>query len=284
MNKQIGFIGMGVMGAPMAVNLQKAGFSVTVWNRTPDRPGTRFAEQSGCRVAPDIKKCVQDADIVAMCVSRDRDAEQVTLGDGGIVASAKPGTLVIDFSTIGPAASISIGNQVRKAGLHYLEAPVSGGDLGAINATLAIIAGGSKEDFEQARPVFEAVGEHIYHCGELGAGQAVKAANQILCAVHATALAEAYAYAKAHDIDFSKIVEVCSSGAAGSWALSNLGRRVADGDLETGFAVPLMLKDIGIVNHSGLDLPSLAVAEKKFAHADELRPNVATQGIVLAYD
>lgn len=283
---KVAFLGMGVMGSPMAINLKKAGHDVTVWNRSAGSERLRAAVDAGCAKAETIEAAVRGAEVVAVCVSRAADVEEVVLGSGGISENAKPGTLVIDFSTIGPDAAVKIGEACAAKGLRFVDAPVSGGDSGAIAGTLTVMAGGTAEDFEEARAVFEGVGKVIRHCGGVGAGNAVKACNQILVALHAVGLSEAIHYAEGRGIDPMLMIEVCETGAAGSWALTNLGRRIVKGDLTGGFAIPLMLKDIGIVEDSlaeGMELPGVSLARERFEKALKVLSEGATQGMVEGY-
>lgn len=282
----IAFLGMGVMGSPMAINLKKAGHAVTVWNRSPGSKRLQDAADAGCVKAATIEEAVRGAEVVAVCVSRAADVEEVVLGipgGGGAAEHARPGTLIIDFSTIGPDAAASIGARCAERGLRFVDAPVSGGDSGAIAGTLTVMVGAAHEDFERARPVFEGVGRVIRHCGGIGAGNAVKACNQILVALHAVAMSEAIHYAEMRGIDPLMMIEVCETGAAGSWALTNLGRRIVQGDLTSGFAIPLMLKDIGIVEDSGMSLPGVALARERFEKALKVLEEGATQGMVAGY-
>ena len=281
--QNIAFLGMGVMGSPMAVNLQKAGHRVTVWNRTGGSERLRAAVDAGCINADTIVDAVRDAEVVAVCISRAEDVEQVLLSSGGVADNANAGTLIIDFSTIGPDAAERIGQACAQRGLRFVDAPVSGGDSGAIAGTLTVMAGGSPEDFAAATPIFEGVGKVIRHCGGIGAGNAVKACNQILVALHAVAMSEAIHYAETRGIDPLMMIEVCETGAAGSWALTNLGRRIVRGDLTGGFAIPLMLKDIGIVEDSGISLPGVALARERFERALAVLGEGATQGMVAGY-
>lgn len=292
--KNIAFLGMGVMGSPMAINLKKAGHSVTVWNRSGGSARLKDAVDAGCVRAETIAEAVRGAEVVAVCVSRAADVEQVVLGTsggatsggGGVAEHARPGTLIIDFSTIGPDAAAGIGARCAERGLRFVDAPVSGGDSGAIAGTLTVMVGAALEDFERARPVFEGVGRVIRHCGGIGAGNAVKACNQILVALHAVAMSEAIHYAEMRGIDPLMMIEVCETGAAGSWALTNLGRRIVKGDLTGGFAIPLMLKDIGIVEDSlpgGMSLPGVSLARERFEKALRVLGEGATQGMVEGY-
>jgi len=292
MKQQIAFLGLGVMGSPMAANLARSGYSVTAWNRTPNRPGVEIAANAGATVVLSIREAVETADVVFLCVSDVPDVEQVILGAGGVAESAQPGTLVIDTSTIGPSAAQNIGAQLKQRQLRFLDAPISGGDIGAKNGTLTIMVGGEPTDFEESKPLLEVLGKTIRLCGAVGSGQAVKLCNQVLCSVHMVALCEAMQLAEQQGIDPNLIVEVCSTGAAGSWALSNLGPKIAESDFQPGFMIKHILKDLRLVQEalkqSLKQLPGVDMAEKLFKIVKELDDGKAgeqgTQAMIRAYD
>jgi 3-hydroxyisobutyrate dehydrogenase len=238
------FVGLGTMGSPMASNLVRGGFDVRGWNRTQERPLVREASGAGVRIFGTIAEAVRDASIVAVCVSDVGDVEEVLFGAGAVAASAAPGALVVDFSTIGPVAARDFGSRLARKGLRFLDAPVTGGDVGARAGTLTIMVGGEAADFEEASALFAAVGKFAKHCGTQGAGQAVKLCNNVLGALHMVALTEAFALARMQHIDPALVVEVCSTGAAGSWALANLGPRVLARDFAPGFMVKHLVKDL----------------------------------------
>lgn len=244
MTTTVAFLGLGTMGSPMASNLARKGFDVRGWNRTAQRPLVREAAGAGVRLTDSIADAVRGASIVAICVSDVGDVEEVLFGKGGVADSAARGTLVIDFSTVGPVAVREFGARLAQKGLRFLDAPVTGGDVGARAGTLTIMVGGSATDFEEASAVFAAVGKFAKHCGEQGAGQAVKLCNNVLGAIHMVALTEAFALARMQGIDPALVVEVCSTGAAASWALSNLGPRVLQRDFAPGFMVKHLVKDL----------------------------------------
>lgn len=247
MNPVVAFLGLGTMGGPMASNLARRGLQVRGWNRTPERPSVLAARDAGVAVAADIAEAVAGADIVAICVGDAADVDEVLYTDGGVAACAVSGTLVIDFSTIGPVAAHDFHVRLAAEGLRFLDAPVSGGDVGARAGTLTVMVGGDARDFAAAAPVFDAVGNMAKHCGPAGAGQAVKLCNQVLAALHMVALCEAFTLARLQGIDPALVVEVCSSGAAGSWALANLGPKVLARDFAPGFMVRHLLKDLRLV-------------------------------------
>ena len=291
MKQQIAFLGLGVMGGSMAANLARSGYSVKAWNRTPNRSGVEVATNAGAKVVSSIWEAVETADVVFLCVSDVSDVEEVILGAGGVADSARPGTLVIDTSTIGPNAAQKIGAELKQRQLRFLDAPISGGDIGAKNGTLTIMVGGESKDFEESKPLLEILGKTIRLCGAVGSGQAVKLCNQVLCSVHMVALCEAMQLAKQQGIDPNLIIEVCSTGAAGSWALSNLGPKIAESDFQPGFMIKHMLKDLRLVQEavmqSAEQLPGVDLAEELFKVVKELDDGTGgkqgTQAMIRAY-
>jgi len=290
MSKAVAFLGLGTMGGPMASNLARAGFEMRGWNRTADRPAVVAARDAGVCVCSSIAEAVAGVGMVALCVSDVGDVEEVLFAGDGIAASAAPGTLVIDFSTIGPAAARGFGSRLAAGGLRFLDAPVTGGDVGAKAGTLTIMVGGELRDFDAARPLFAAVGKVAKHCGATGSGQAVKLCNQVLGALHMVALTEALALARMQDIDPALVVDVCSSGAAGSWALSNLGPKILVRDFGPGFMVKHLIKDLRLVLATppgeGLDelrgtILAKALLEKVAALGGA---DLGTQSLTLAYE
>jgi 3-hydroxyisobutyrate dehydrogenase len=247
---QIAYLGMGIMGSAMASNLAKSGHNVKVWNRSPGREGLAKAEAAGCTKCDTIAKSVKDCEIVFTCVSDVKDVEQVLFGPGGVSESAAPGTLVIDMATIGPAAAEKISQVLVDKGLRFLDAPVTGGDIGAANGTLTIMVGGNEADFQRVLPVLHAIGKTIRHCGPTGSGQALKLCNQILCAVNLVAVSEALSLAQRFGLDEGMLPEVLGTGAGGSWSLQNLGPRIIREDFTPGFRIKDMLKDLRLVQEN----------------------------------
>ncbi len=291
MNKQIAFLGLGVMGSPMAANLARSGYSVKAWNRTPNRPGVEVAANAGAIILSSIREAVKTADIVFSCVGDIPDVEAVILGKGGVAEFAQPGTLIIDTSTIGPDAARKLGTELKKYGLRFLDAPVSGGDIGAKNGTLTIMVGGEPSDFDESKPLLNILGKTIRLCGSIGSGQAVKLCNQVLAAVHMVALCEAMQLAEQQGIDPNLIIEVCSTGAAGSWALSNLGQKIIQSDFQPGFMIKHMLKDLRLVQEtlkaSPQQLPGVEMADYLFKTVQDLDNGTGgkqgTQAMIRAY-
>jgi 3-hydroxyisobutyrate dehydrogenase len=289
--KKIAYLGMGIMGASMASNLARAGFTVKVWNRTEGKPGLKLAADAGASVSASIKDAVSDADIVMMCLTDVPDLEDVLLRDGGVLDNMKAAAVVIDFSTTGPACARKMFSEAAKKQIHFLDAPVSGGDVGAKNGTLTVMVGGDRNIFDLCLPAFQGVGKNIHYCGNSGSGQAVKLCNQILCAVNMLAVCESMKLAELLAIDPKLMIDVCGSGAAGSWALSNLGARIARGDLEPGFMIKDMRKDLRLVKEAlagaGVDFEACDLADQKFVDAVEAFPEdgerKGTQAMSVAY-
>jgi 2-hydroxy-3-oxopropionate reductase len=243
--RKVAVIGLGIMGLPMAVNLVKAGHAVTGYNRSEDKISKLVAE--GGRGAASIADAVKDADVVITMVPDSPDVEGVVTGPEGVFASAKPGTLWIDASSIRPDVAARLAGQARAAGLRPLDAPVSGGEQGAIDAALSIMVGGDAQDFEDARPVLNAVGKTIVHVGPSGSGQTVKAANQLIVAVNIQALSEAIAFLEAYGVDTDAALKVLGGGLAGSKVLDQKGRKMLERNFDPGFRLALHNKDLGIV-------------------------------------
>lgn len=232
------------MGAAMAANLVRAGFPLAAWNRTPGR-APELAEL-GVEFAGTPADAVADVDIAVVCVSDTGDVEAVLFGQDGVIAGARPGTLIIDCSTIAPSGSWDFASRLRERGLAMVDAPVSGGSEGAVKATLTIFVGGDAVDVERARPVLEAMGRTITHVGPIGAGQAVKAVNQVILAGAYLGVAEGIVLAIRAGLDVEQVVAALGGGAAQSWVLENRSGRMIANDYPLGFKVALHRKDLGI--------------------------------------
>lgn len=243
--ERVGFVGLGIMGAPMAANLLKAGFQVTVWNRTPARMEPLL--ELGAAGAGSPAEVAAISSVTISCVTNSPDVEAVALGPGGIAEGAGPGSVCIDCSTIAPETARHVAAALGPRGIAMLDAPVSGGDVGARAATLAIMVGGEAEVFARCLPVLEAIGKTIVHVGPSGSGQVVKLCNQVAGGLNLLAMAEAISLARGAGVDPARMLEVVSAGAAGSWMLSNLGPRAVRGDYAPGFMVDLMQKDLHLV-------------------------------------
>jgi 3-hydroxyisobutyrate dehydrogenase len=239
---RIGFIGLGIMGRPMALNLLKAGFELTVYNRTAAKCQPLLA--AGAQVAGSPREIAERSEVIISIVSDTADVESVLFGPGGVCEGVAEQTIVIDMSTVSPAATITFAARLAEKGCEMLDAPVTGGEKGAIERTLAIMVGGRKDAFERCLPVLEAMGKTIVHTGPNGNGQKTKLANQIICALNILAMTEGLRFAKSSGLDLDRTLKVVSSGAAGSWMLSNLGPRILNDDFEPGFLIRLQQKDL----------------------------------------
>jgi 3-hydroxyisobutyrate dehydrogenase len=250
------------MGAAMAANLARAGFGVTAWNRTPGR-APELADL-GVEMASTPADAVADSPIVVICVSDTPDVESVLFGEDGVASAARAETLIIDCSTIAPSGSWDFAARLRERGLRMVDAPVSGGSEGAKNATLTIFVGGEERDVERARPVLNALGRTITHVGPIGAGQAVKAVNQVILAGAYLGVAEGVVLAMKAGLDVEQVVEALGGGAAQSWVLANRSGRMIDNEYPLGFKVALHRKDLAIAldlaAQLGATLPVSALA------------------------
>jgi len=262
--ERIGFVGTGIMGAPMARNARKAGFEVTVTNRTPAR--AEPLAKDGITVVTTPREVAQRSDIVVTMVVDSPDVEGVLFGKDGIAAGAHDGLLAIDMSTISPARTKEFAERAAKNAppFHTLDAPVSGGEIGAIEARLSIMIGGDPADVERAKPLFEALGKTIVHIGVHGAGQACKLANQVAVALNNLGVAEALVFAASQGIDLEKTRQVIAGGAGSSWAMQNYAPKMLAGDFRPGFMVDLQQKDLRLVlgdaDVAHLSLPGVSLA------------------------
>jgi len=241
----MGFIGLGIMGGPMAANLVKAGHAVVGYNRRPE-PIERLVAAGG-RGASNVAEAVAGADVVITMLPDSPDVQTVALGEDGVFANAKPGLLYIDGSTIRPAVSADLAAEGAKRGIRVVDAPVSGGEQGAVDASLSIMVGGSPEDFAAARPVLEAVGKTVVHVGPPGAGQTVKAANQLIVAGTIQLVSEAIVFLEAHGVDMESATKVLAGGLAGNAILDRKAAGMLARRFDPGFRIDLHHKDLGIV-------------------------------------
>lgn len=292
MNKKtIAFLGLGVMGGYMTANLVKGGFNVKGWNRTRDRPGVKIAAEAGAEIVSSLSEAIESAEIIFSCLGDVPDVEEVLLGKDGAIDYALKNALIVDTSTIGTTAAKRIGEALSKRHLRFLDAPVSGGDVGAKNGTLTFMVGGNEPDFVECEPYFQAMGQKIRLCGPVGSGQAVKMCNQILGSLNLVGICEAMLLAEKQGIDPSLIVEVCSTGASGSWSLSNLGMKVAESDFAPGFMVKHILKDLRLVREiaesASLELPGTELSDRLFKIVQSLENGEGneqgTQAMIRAY-
>jgi 3-hydroxyisobutyrate dehydrogenase len=281
---QIAWIGTGIMGAPMVRRLLKAGHKVSVFNRSPEKAQRLAAD--GATVVTDPVGAVANAEIVFIMVPDTPDVEATI---ARITPALKKGQLIIDMSTISPASERATAAQLREFGVDYLDAPVSGGESGAIEGALAIMVGGERTSFDRARPLLEHLGKRITHLGPSGAGQMTKLANQIAVSIALEAAAEALAFAKAGGLDPSQVLEAISAGAAASWQLNNLGPKIIAGDWRPGFFIKLIRKDLRLVTETARDaslaLPGLAMMTSMFNTAAVMGHDMdGTQAVARALD
>lgn len=251
--ERIGFIGLGIMGKPMVRNLLNAGYAVAVYNRSLG-PTAELA-QAGATVAISPQAVAAQSDVVITCVSDSPDVEAIVLGEHGILHGARAGMLYIDMSTISPAIARTLYETLQAKGIEALDAPVSGGDIGAQQGTLSIMVGGNTAAFERALPIFQILGKNIIHMGAAGAGQVTKACNQIVVALTVQAVAEALTLAKKSGVDPAKVRSALLGGFAQSKVLEVHGQKMLDGNFQPGFKLDLFRKDMNIVLQTGRDLP-----------------------------
>jgi 2-hydroxy-3-oxopropionate reductase len=263
-NDRVGFIGLGVMGKPMARNLIEAGHELVLFSRT--RASVDEVAEDGGTAAGSPREVAEQADVVILMLPDSPQVREVLDGDDGLLAGAREGTLVIDMSTISPVVTREIAEEVGARGIGWVDAPVSGGDVGAREATLSIMAGGSEEDFARARPLFEALGKTIVHVGPVGSGQVVKACNQVVVALTIEAVSEALVLGSKAGVDPATIIEVLSGGMAANKVMEVRGRNFLEHDFTPGFRIDLHHKDLGIALQTareyGVALPSTAAVEQ----------------------
>jgi 2-hydroxy-3-oxopropionate reductase len=261
MTINIGFIGPGIMGGPMALNLMKGGHKLWVYARRPEAMQALVkAGATACATPMDV---ATHADVIFTIVSDTPDVESVIFGEQGIIKNARSGSVIVDMSTISPTATKVFAERLAKQGVDMLDAPVSGGETGAINGTLSIMVGGKAKVFELVKPLFECMGKNIVHIGDNGAGQVAKACNQIVVAVTIEAVAEALTFARKNGADPAKVREALMGGFAGSKIMEVHGKRMLDNDFKPGFKVGLHQKDMRIVMETahqlGVALPAAAL-------------------------
>ena len=284
--KKIGFIGTGIMGAAMAGHLMNAGFELSVYNRTKSKAddlvnrGAKWCDTPG--------ECAKDQDVVITMVGYPKDVEQVYLGEDGIVNNAKSGAYVVDMTTSSPILAFNIYNVAKSKGIHAVDAPVTGGDTGAKNATLTIFVGGDEVDFNALKLVFDAMGKNIVYMGASGAGQKAKMSNQIALAGALAGACEAFAYAKAAGLDIDKVYNSISTGSAGSIQMTNIVKRGLEGDFNPGFMLKHLAKDLAISTETstnyGVDLPILSMVLSELRKMEDLgKGNEGTQALLKYY-
>ena len=272
MSERIGYVGLGIMGRGMARNLLKAGFSVEVWNRTASRMEELAVD--GAKPASSPAEVAANCDIIITCVSDTPDVEAVILGENGVLQGARAGSLVIDCSTISPQSTRDIAAKLAEKGVHFLDAPVSGGSEGAAKGTLTIMVGGDTESFARGEPVMQAYAARMVHIGGPGAGQTTKMVNQICIAGVLQGLSEAVRFAQAADLDLDMVFEAISGGAAQSWQMVNRWNTMAKDEFNFGFAVDWMRKDLGLTleeaRSNGATLPVTALVDQFYAEVQAM--------------
>jgi 3-hydroxyisobutyrate dehydrogenase len=287
MNTHIGFIGLGIMGRPMARNLLKAGYSVTVYNRS--HAAVEALVTDGATEASSPQEVAEQSDVVITIVTDTPDVQQVILGPHGVLTGLHAGGVIIDMSTISPSGTRELAETAKAKGVHFLDAPVSGGESGAIAGTLSIMVGGEATVFADCLPIFQAMGKNIIHVGGSGAGQLTKLCNQIAVAVTNLAMSEALIFGAKAGIDLEKMHQAISGGAAGSWQMSNLAPRVLKRDFAPGFMVKLQQKDLRLVlqeaDHLHLALPATSLVHSLFNALETTGAgNEGTQALVRVFE
>ena len=276
---KLAFIGLGVMGYPMAGHLKKAGHDVTVFNRNPDKAKKWVAEYGGpasdCKSEPSPAAAAQGQDLVFCCVGRDSDLRDVTLGkEGAFAALAKSGALFVDHTTASADIARELSDAAHKAGVEFLDAPVSGGSAGAVNGKLTIMCGGSDAAYAKAEPVMAVYAKQSRLMGPSGAGQITKMVNQVCIAGLVQGMAEGFSFARASGLDIEKVVEVISKGAAQSWQMENRYKTMSAGEYDHGFAVEWMRKDLSIVleeaRRNGASMPVTALVDQFYAEIEQM--------------
>ncbi len=259
----IGYVGLGIMGLPMVRNLLGAGWAVVAWNRSPSRLAE--AVRAGAEAVNSAAEVAARARVVIVCVTASADVEEVVLGAGGVAEGLRPGTVVVDMSTISPSVTRRLAGVLADRGATLLDAPVSGGEQGAVAGTLSIMVGGPAEALDRVRPLLGALGETITHCGPVGSGQTVKLCNQVAVALNNLAMAEALLLCAGSGVDPRVMLAAITRGAAASWQLSNLGPRIVERDFSPGFKVSLQQKDLRLALEAASEL-SLPLAGTSLVH------------------
>ncbi len=269
MDTRLGFIGLGIMGAPMAWRLMDARYPLAIHSRTKSKASRLMAR--GARFLDSPAAVAAESDIIFICVTDTPDVEAVIRGDDGIAVNARPGLILVDHSTISPTATRQLADELAKQGAYLIDAPVSGGDVGARNGTLSIMAGGDPAAYERVEPLLRILGNTLTYCGPSGTGQLTKLVNQILVSVTNLAVCEALTFAKKNGLNLEKTIAALSAGAAGSWQLANLGPRMIAGDFRPGFSINLQQKDLRLVLQSACEskasLPAASLAHQLFTAA-----------------
>jgi 3-hydroxyisobutyrate dehydrogenase len=270
---KVAFLGLGVMGYPMAGHLAKSGHDVTVYNRTAEK-AARWVKEYGGKSAATPAEAAADCDLVMACVGRDADVRDVTVGRHGAFATMKRDAIFVDHTTVSASVERELAEQAHKRGLHFVDAPVSGGEAGAKNGQLTIMCGGSAAAFARAEPAMAAYARQCRRLGEVGAGQLTKMVNQICIAGIMQGLSEGLSFARAAGLDAEAVIEVISKGAAQSWQMENRHKTMLAGHFDHGFAVEWMRKDLGIVldeaRNNGASLPVAALVDQFYADVENM--------------
>jgi 2-hydroxy-3-oxopropionate reductase len=265
----VGFIGLGIMGQPMSRHLLQAGFSLTVHNRTASKAQALI--EMGAKLAESPAAVAVASEIIITMLPDTPDVEAVLFGENGVCEGLSAGKIVVDMSTISPEATVQFAARLRERKCELLDAPVSGGENGAIAGTLTIMVGGDEQAFQKCLPLFQAMGKNIIHLGANGNGQRTKLVNQMICALNILAMSEGLHLAGRIGLDTEKVLEVVSSGAAGSWMLSNLAPRILQNDFRPGFMIKLQQKDLRLamelIKTLGEDFPGTALSHSLFTQA-----------------
>lgn len=283
----IGIVGTGVMGESMARNLQKSGYSINVFTRTKEK--AHLLLENGATWKKSVSELAKDSDVIVTMVGYPSDVERVYFGQDGIIENANEGTYVIDMTTSKPPLAKQIDREAAERNIHAMDAPVSGGDVGAKNGALAIMVGGEQDVFDDVMPLFEIMGENIILQGDAGAGQHTKMVNQIAIATNMIGVCEAIAYAKKAGLNPTRVLDSISTGAAGSFSLSKLAPRTLEGDYEPGFYVKHFIKDMTIALDSaqemGLSTPGLELSLKLYKELAEKGENDSgTQALIKLFE
>ncbi|MBF2356802.1 NAD(P)-dependent oxidoreductase [Listeria welshimeri] len=284
--KKIGFVGTGVMGSSMASHLLEAGYDVFIYTRTKSKAEELLTK--GAKWIDTPQALAKKVDVLISMVGYPKDVEELYLGQNGFLENLSPGAVAIDMTTSSPVLAKKIAEAFREKGIGALDAPVSGGDIGAKNGTLAIMVGGAEDVFLKVKPIFEILGSSVILQGDAGAGQHTKMVNQIAIASNMIGVTEAIIYAEAAGLKPARVLESISGGAAGSWSLSNLIPRVLQDDFSPGFFIKHFIKDMGIAlseaKQMGLELPGLSLAEKMYQTlADQGLSEEGTQALIKYY-
>lgn len=283
--KNIGFVGVGIMGKSMVRNLMKAGYELHIYARTKSKVEDVISE--GAVYHDTVGDCASNVDVMISIVGYPKDVEEVYFGENGILNSAKEGTYVIDMTTSSPKLAKKIYDAAKEKGLHAMDAPVTGGDTGAKNGTLSILVGGDKEDYEACHKVFEAMGTNINYEGGPGCGQHTKMANQIMIAGTLSGVCEAMRYAEAQGLDLHTLLDSVATGAAGSKQLDAFGKKIIDGDFAPGFFMKHFIKDMNLAveeaESKGLDLKILKQVLENYRTLEEAYGDLGTQTLIKFY-